>query len=93
MSGDNDNVTRGELDGRFELLGEIREMLGKSLDRVEHGQERIIAEIDELDIRVTRRMDISNGRQAKLENLADTIQAMAVEAKEAVAEAQATAVD
>ena len=88
-----DIITRNELAMHLAPLVEMRTMLRGSLERVENGQERILAQIAELDIRVTRRMDISNGRQAKLENLADTIKATAVEAKEAVAEAQATAVE
>ena len=93
MSGDNDNVTRGELAMHLKPLGEMRDMLGKSIDLVYNGQTQILAQIAELDLRLTRRLDISNWRQAKLENLADTIHATAVEAKEAVAEAQATAVE
>ena len=88
-----DIITRNELAMHLAPLVEMRTMLRGSLERVENGQERILAQIAELDIRVTRRMDISNGRQAKLENLADTIKATAVEAKEVVAEAQATAVE
>jgi chromosome segregation ATPase len=90
-------VTHGELasvlDGRLEPLKEIRDMLRDAMGDIRDGQVRIVEKIAELDTRVTRRMDISNGRHAKLENLADTIKATAVEAKEAVAEAQATAVE
>jgi Cu/Zn superoxide dismutase len=87
-------VTHGELasvlDGRLEPLKEIRDMLRDAMGDIRDGQVRIVEKIAELDTRVTRRMDISNGRHAKLENLADTIKATAVEAKEAVAEAQAS---
>ena len=93
MSGDGEPITRGELVMHLAPLGEMRDMFRASLGRVEKGQERILSQIAELDIRVTRRQDITNGRIAKVENLADTIHLSAVEAKAVAVIAQQTAID
>ena len=93
MSGDSEPSTRGELAMHLAPLGEMRDMFRASLGRVEKGQERILSQIAELDIRVTRRQDITNGRIATVENLADTIHISAVEAKAAAVIAQQTAIE
>jgi hypothetical protein len=93
MSGESEPVTRGELAMHLAPLGEMRDMFRASLGRVEKGQERILSQIAEMDIRITRRQDITNGRTAKVENLAATIHISAVEAKAVTVLAQQTAIE
>ena len=69
-----DFVTRDELDGRLEPLGEIRDMLRDSIEDLKRGQSRLQNEVEntrrEINGRLdgqTERMDVANGRTTKNE--------------------------